>query len=105
MADRATFLVSFPEFSDAPTALVDSRLAQATARTDADVWGAERVDDGIYWLTAHLLAISPLARDMKNCCLPNGETTYLAERQRMARAVASGFRLADPDFVLPPADC
>lgn len=105
MADRATFLAEFSEFADVPATVVDAKLALAELRTDASVWG-ERVDAGIYYLTAHLLAMSPNATALAKCCLPDGKTTYLQERMRMVRALGSAARLADPDFIdVPEIDC
>ena len=87
------FKAAFPEFDRAADSLVDNRLEQAEFRTSLDVWGDLQVD-GIMWLAAHLLALSPQGREMR--IDPNKpETLYDMERKRLERIVASGWRVAD----------
>ena len=88
----AEFRALFPEFTGASDALIQSRLTWAEDRTPADVWGDKR-DQGIAWLAAHFLALLPEAKDMRKGEAP-GETSYGRERKRLARSVASGFRVA-----------
>lgn len=83
----------FPEFADAPKGLVKLVLAEASGRTDENVWG-DRYQSGVLYLAAHLLAINPSSRNMAKCCTPDGQSSYSRERKRMACAVASGFRVA-----------
>ncbi len=83
----AEFKILFPEFVNAPTALVESRIAWATTRTPAAVWG-DYQEQGIGFLAAHFLALLPNAKDMRKGEKP-GETMYLAERERLARIVGS----------------
>lgn len=88
----AEFKALFPEFNNAPDALVESRIAWATSRTPADIWGDDQ-DQGIAWYAAHFLALLPAAKDMRKGEKP-GESMYLRERQRMNAIVSSGFRVA-----------
>jgi len=81
----------FPEFSGAPESLVLACIAEAESRTPADVWGEKR-DQGVQFLAAHLLAMSPNAKDMRLKADPS-QTIYLMERKRLARTVASGWRV------------
>ena len=91
----AEFKALFPEFTNAPDALVTARLAWAEARTPIDIWGAYQAE-GIGWYTAHFLALLPNAKDMRKGEKP-GESMYLRERQRLGLVLSSGFRTAgDP---------
>lgn len=92
----ATFKAIFPEFSGCPDALVTARIAMAEQRTPAGVWGVHE-DQGVLWLTAHMLALLPGSKDMR-LGEPAGETMYGRERKFLERIVSSGFRVAG----LPP---
>jgi hypothetical protein len=84
----AEFKALFPEFANAPDALVESRIAWAVPRTPVDVWGADYLEQGIGLLAAHFLSLAPNAKAMRKGERP-GETMYLAERTRIARIVGS----------------
>lgn len=87
----ATFRVIFPEFTGASDALVESRIAMAAERTDAEVWGT-LVYQGIAYLAAELLSLLPGAKDLR---LEGGaESVYGRERKRLEGIVSSGFRIA-----------
>jgi len=88
----AEFKALFPEFSRAEDPLVQTRITWAEQRTDEEVWG-EKYDQGVALLTAHYLALLPEAKDLRKGEKP-GETMYERERMKVARVVASGFRLA-----------
>lgn len=88
----AEFKVLFPEFASTPDPLVESRLIWATTRTPADVWG-ETQEQGIGFLTAHLLALLPGAKDMR-AGEEKGVTMYSRERERLEGIVSSGYRIA-----------
>ena len=62
MLSRADFLLRQPEFTPAPTDLLDAALNDAAARIDAAVFGAS-VNEAHRWLTADILATSPWGRD------------------------------------------
>ena len=83
----AEFRALFPEFANAPDALIESRIAWAVARTPESVWG-DHLEHGIAFMAAHFLAMLPEAKAMRKGEKP-GETMYLAERKRLARLVGS----------------
>lgn len=90
----AQFLVEFPEFDPedgSSDALVAAKLTAAYLRTNADVWGDMR-DEGAKYLCAHLLALSPFARELK-LANKDGETIYGRTRSDLELAVASGYRV------------
>ena len=92
----AEFLGRFPEFCDAPKPLVSSVLEEAKTRTDCDVWGT-KWQFGVLYLAAHLLAINPSSKNMRQCCDAEGKSTYLKERYRLGCTVTSGFRVTGRD--------
>lgn len=100
----AEFKATFPEFANAPDALVTSRLAWALARTPLDIWGAYQAE-GVAWYCAHFLALLPNAKDMRKGEKP-GESMYLRERQRLGLTLSSGFRTAgNPLITYDPDEC
>jgi hypothetical protein len=90
----ASFLAEFEEFDPGDSSrdvLVQAKIDAASLRTNAEVWGDMR-DEGIKHLAAHLLALSPYARELK-LANNDGETIYLAQRRAMEMAVVSGYRV------------
>jgi hypothetical protein len=90
----ASFRAEFPEFGSAdvtPTVLVQAKLDAALLRTPSDVWG-DLQDDGVKYLAAHLLALSPQAREMK-LSTPDAKSPYGFQRLEYESIVASGFRV------------
>lgn len=81
----------FPEFALAPPSTVAACIAEAEARTPAEVWGSLR-DQGVLYLAAHLLAMSPNAVDMRLKSDPT-DSIYMVQRRKLSRAIASGFRV------------
>tara|TARA_R110000868_G_scaffold269723_2_gene529136 strand:- start:2069 stop:2338 length:270 start_codon:yes stop_codon:yes gene_type:complete len=74
--------------------MIASRLTIAEARTPTEVWTDTDVRlAGVYYLTAHLLALESPARAMRKGEAP-GESPYSAERKRLEMIVSSGFRTA-----------
>lgn len=94
MADAtlADFRENFPEMDKATDALVQAKLDQAIRRLDASVWG-DTLADGQLYLAAHLVAISPFGRNAK-LVAKDGSTIYGEIYERLAKAAASGFRVA-----------
>lgn len=93
--DVDSFKASFPEFADAPAALVQAKLSYALTLTPNEVWGDD-TDGGIrqqgaFHYTARFLALSPFARNLK-LTGRKGETNYDGEIERLKRIVTSGFR-------------
>jgi len=82
----AQFRARFREFRNHNDETVQPRLDEAYRRT-GDSWGDSR-DDGACWLTAHLIAISPLAEpSSKSVKTSQGRTSYLVEWERMLAQV------------------
>lgn len=82
------FLKAFPTFKKSPKELVEQKLLAAGLRVEAATWGA-LADQGVMYLTAHLLSDSPdgeQARLKKE----NRVTMYLLEFQRMRKEVTLG---------------
>jgi hypothetical protein len=81
------FRARAPEWSTAKDARVNAALAAAETRTDPDVFG-DRTDDAHFFLTAHLLSVSPTGKAARL----KGEgfgTLYLSERERLEREAAA----------------
>lgn len=85
------FVDRFPEFRGTAEGLIARRIAEAQRRTDPGTWG-ERADDGAAYLAAHLLSVSPTGEQAR---IAKGDqaSSYLRERQRMAREVTFGMRV------------
>lgn len=97
MADRAAFIVQFPEFTNTATGLVTAMLAAAALEVDADVWGA-KADQGQMYLAAHKLALSATGNAArmvltKPADTPHGTTPYGIHFDSLVLQVASGFRV------------
>ena len=96
--DVATFLLGYPEFSDAPPSLIQAKLTDAIALGPPVVWGnadpsRDLVQQGVFLYAAHFLACSPFARDMK-LVHDDGKTTLYSDRlATLKRLVASGARV------------
>ena len=87
----ADIIARFPEFTGTATALIDLKLAEAYRRTTEAVWG-DLQDDGAAYLTAHLLALTPDARDMR-VGKDKLSTIYQQAREDLEKIVSSGFRV------------
>jgi hypothetical protein len=88
----ASFLQAFPEFSDgsAPqNTLVQTKLDEAAEGIDVSVWG-EQATTGHGYLTAHLLALSPMGNTAK--LTDGGGTTYEKHYARLVKMVGQGFK-------------
>ena len=82
------FLEEFPEFKNTEYAVVKRKLEAAILRTNATTFG-DLVDQGVMYLCAHLIAISPTGekvRLVKN----SQETTYSIERRMLVRQATFG---------------
>lgn len=86
----ATFDARFPEFAGRPDALLTSVLAAATARCHSDTWGTGQ-NEGILYLTAHLLALSPFGREMR-MVNRDGTTAYQGTYETILIGATAGRR-------------
>lgn len=93
-----TFLSRFPEFANQEADVVAGALAEAQRFCDSDVWG-DMHDDGVNYLTAHLLATRIEAIGRQVGAIPNGSsslgfagTAYGATYNALQRSLSiSGF--------------
>ncbi len=97
-ADRATFIVQFPEFRDTAEAQVNAVLAAAELEIDREVWDAKG-DQGQMYLAAHKLALSPYGNAAQMVLKKpgegaHGETVYGSHYDSLVKQVGSGFRVA-----------
>lgn len=97
------FKARYPEFCDAPDSLVRAVLLEAECRTDETVWG-DCYTQGVMYLAAHLLAISPMAQTAAKCCDKDGMTPYMRERKKMICALGGGILLGGSPCP-PPVPC
>lgn len=87
-----SFKGEFPQY--ATSSRVAQCLAQAEIRV-GEAWGELR-DEGIKYLTAHLLAIDPLSESATRATAANGaanfgKTTWLTEFERLQACARAGF--------------
>ena len=91
--DNATFLVSYPEFAGAPTALLTAKLAQAARRTNADVYQTTTLAaDAVMLQAAILLLHSPQGRKMR-ADAPEQFVVWEYELQKAQRSATIGLRV------------
>lgn len=81
----------FPEFDELTDPEIDPKIADAALCVNSETWG-DRADIGVKYMTAHLLAISPLGEQAK-LVAKTGQTTYLMTFEKYKRSVASGCRV------------
>lgn len=95
----ASFIVTYPEFADAPVALIEAKLAEAATMTPDAVWG-DLADQGRALYTAQYLYDSPFARHMARVDQGNDRqgvrsdaSPYIDRLRRLVQQVASGYRV------------
>jgi hypothetical protein len=93
-----SFKNAFSEYRKADDAEVQAKLNFARQRIDETVWG-DKYDQGVMYLTAHLLAVAPAGQNAKLKPENAGNTIYKQEYTALKRAVTFGFRTAG---VMPP---
>ena len=75
----------FDEFDELDTTVIDAAIAEAGRRINAGQWGESKADDGLTWLTAHLLKLT-----QKGDALASGPLT-----SKRVGDVAASFATAD----------
>ncbi len=95
----ASFVALYPEFSDAPEALITLKIAEADTMTPSRVWG-DLKDQGQALYTAQYLYDSPFARHMARVDQGNDRqgvrtdaSPYVDRLRRLVQQVASGYRV------------
>lgn len=91
-ADLAGFRARFPEFNGVGDAYINTQLGDAQLQVDPAVWNL-KTDLGVYYLTAHTLALSPFGNSAKLVAKDGKTTTYGAKYRELQLAVASGGRV------------
>jgi len=85
----SSFRTEYPEFAPTADALVSAKIAAATRRCSATVFG-DSYDDAVMLLTAHLLSSAPGGQQGRLEKGDEGDTTYLAEWKRLAQQRGGG---------------
>lgn len=93
-ADITSFKARFVEFKPAPDALVGTYLDEAES-TLGVIWTGTKRARGKQWLAAHLLSLSPNARDMA-LTSDDGSSIYEREFRRVQASVTAGRRCYVP---------
>ena len=84
------FTTQFKEFQGVDATLLQAQLSAAVLSVDATVWGA-KADQGVYYLAAHMLALSPFGQNARMVDA-KGQTTYWIHFRRLRSEISSGFR-------------
>lgn len=94
-----TFQALYPEFADAPAALVQAKLDEAAIMCPESMWGELR-DQGIGLHAAQYLFDSPFSRHMARVDQGNDRqgvrsdaSPYIDRLRRLTQQVASGYRV------------
>lgn len=82
----------FPEFQTLGDTFMQPYLDNALQRTPAAVWGGLQ-DQGVTYLAAHLMAISPYGVHAK-LSSKDGSSVYGKQRKQLNRTVTAGLRVA-----------
>lgn len=88
----ADFRLKFPEFANTtrvPDTMVQSHLDEALRLTPEDIWG-DLQDDGVAWLAAHTIVLSPVGLNMRKGEKP-GESAYGRHRVKLEESVGPTF--------------
>lgn len=83
--DDVSFRLRFPEFRTASNTLINSVIAEATARVASDVFG-DLTEAAIGYLAAHLLAVSPFGKNQRledSTTVTTYWTEYITIRQQV----------------------
>lgn len=85
------FITLQPEFADTDVAQVNAELTAAAIEVSLVEWG-DLADDGVRYITAHRLALSPFGQAAR-LVAKDGSTTYFTHYKRLVTIVgsASGF--------------
>lgn len=85
---EAEFLVRFPEFTPASSSgLVQAKIDEAAGGLNTDVYGS-RLDEAHGYLAAHLLAISPFARNSRMTDESENPVSYWNRYAEIRKAVS-----------------
>ena len=85
------FKIQFPEFKSVPDPMLNAHIAAASLECSPEVWGT-LLDQGIAYLAAHKLALSPYGNSAK-LSNASGGSTYFTHYSDLVRKVAQGYRV------------
>lgn len=94
-----SFKNAFSEFRKADSSEVEAKIGFAQQRITATVWG-DKYDQGVMYLTAHLLSVAPAGQNTKLKPENAAKTVYWQEYERLRNSVVHGIRTAG----LPPGN-
>ena len=80
----------YPEFDDAPDALLTACITQAENEVNETVWG-DNYDEGVLLLACEKAVTSSHAHEMQS--EGEGESLYMREYKRIQRIVGSAYRI------------
>lgn len=80
----------FPEFTDAPDALLTACIAQAENEVNETVWG-DNYDEGVLLLACSKATLSTQAHELQ--AEEGGESSYMIEFKRLSRKYGSAYRI------------
>lgn len=90
MLTRSQFLLAFSGFSKVSSALIDAKLAIAAKSIGPAFGGVAGIENEAHGqLTAHLLALEPIGKDMR-LQSDDGSTVFEVQWIRYQRMAASG---------------
>lgn len=97
----AGFIAAYPEFTNAPAALVDAKVAEAAEFTAEDTYGSAASETAaVYAQAAYLLSLLPDARAMRAADPKQGNRTgvqqanpYAERLYSMQRSATMGLRV------------
>jgi len=88
---RASLIAEYPEFTNADTALVTTKISHAYKFVDETIFG-DQADLAVTLYACHLIAMSPYGMEMR-LQDKNGETTYLKLFNKEAILTGASYRM------------
>lgn len=90
--DATAIKTTFPEFISAGDPLIGAKLAEAQTLVDYTVYSAAQGDMAVKYMTAHLLATSPMGKTAR-MVTKDGRSSYLDMFDTLLRCAAAGGRV------------
>jgi hypothetical protein len=82
---------AYPEFENAPDAVVTAAIARAEGRVDEEVLG-DQYDQTVLLMACHEISISPYGQDLR-LTSDDGETPYKRDARELLRAAGASWRV------------
>lgn len=93
------FKNAFSEYRKTDDEEIKAKIRFAQQRINSSLWG-DKYDQGVMYMTAHLLAVAPAGKNAKMKPENMAKTVYWHEYTALKNSVTYGFRTAG----LPPAN-